>query len=195
MGAGPIYTQLTHPAQQQLQQQQEYMNQFNSSATAPIPGYTGQTNQGLLGTPAPQQLTANSMQSQWNSLNGRLLGDTYLPPDVSTVDLGKGWYEVHHGDQRVGTLRPGGPNGRFLNDTNWQMPQPGLVGGPPPPGSQPGGAPAQLSPPFSASGRYGAQAMQMAGLLGQQPTPGQQVPPEGGLLGGPKRGFRIPGGK
>lgn len=195
MGMGPIYTQLTHPAQQQQQQQQqEYMNQFNNAATAPIPGYTGQ-NQGLLGAPAPQQPTANSMQSQWNSLNGRLLGDTYLPPDVSTVDVGKGWYEVHHGDQRVGTLRPGGPNGRFLNDTNWQMPQPGLVGGPPP-GSQPGGSPAPLSPPFSASGRYGAQAMQMAGLLSQPTSPGlNQPPPPEGILGGPKRGFRIPGGK
>jgi hypothetical protein len=178
------------------QRQQEYMNQFNNSATAPIPGYTGPANQnqGLLG--APQQTTADSMQSQWNSLNGRLLGDTYLPPDVSTVDVGKGWYEVNHGGQRVGTLRPGGPNGRFLNDTNWQMPQPGLVGGPPvaPPGSQPGGSPAPLSPPFSASGRYGAQAMQMAGLLGQQ-TPAGQPQPGDGLLGGPKRGFRIPGGK
>lgn len=194
---GYIPRPATRDEQAAAQQQQQYMDQFNNSATAPIPGYAGQ-NQGLLGAPAPQQPTANSMQSQWNSLNGRLLGDTYLPPDVSTVDVGKGWYEVHHGDQRVGTLRPGGPNGRFLNDTNWQMPQPGLVGGPPvaPPGSQPRGSPAQLSPPFSASGRYGAQAMQMAGLLNQPTPPGSnQPPPSEGLLGGPKRGFRVPGGK
>lgn len=196
MGMGtPGYVLPGQVGQLEQQRQQEYMNQFNNAATAPIPGYTGQ-NQGLLGAPAPQQPTPNSMQSQWNSLNGRLLGDTYLPPDVSTVDVGKGWYEVHHGDQRVGTLRPGGPNGRFLNDTNWQMPQPGLVGGPPPPGSQPGGSPAPLSPPFSASGRYGAQAMQMAGFLSRPTVPVvDQSPPPGGLLGGPKRGFRIPGGK
>lgn len=165
------------------QRQQEYMNQFNSAATAPIPGVTGPANQS----------TQPGMQSTWNSLNGRLLGDTWLPPDVSTVDVGKGWYEVHHGGQRVGTLRPGGNNGRFLNDTNWQMPQPQMPSLPsaqPQPGA--GVAPAQ---PFMSNGAYGRQAMMMAGLLGnnaqtpQQPTAGYQ-----GLLGDPKRGFRIPGG-
>lgn len=172
--------------------QQGYIDSFNNAATAPIPGYRGSQNpQGLLGTPAPQQ--PDAMQSQWNSLNGRLLGDTYLPPDVSTTDIGKGWYEVNHGDRRVGTLRPGGPNGQFLNDTNWQMPQPGIAGAPPvgQPGGPPAGQPAPAMPqtPFSASGPYGAQAMQMAGLLSQPP------PTDPGLLGGPKRGFRIPGGK
>lgn len=168
------------------QRQQEYTNQFNNSAYAPIPGVRG---------PQPGLLTSQDpVQSQWNSLNGRLLGDTYLPPDVSTVDVGKGWYEVHHGGQRVGTLRPGGPNGRFVNDTSWQMPQPALVGGPqvggsPVAGPQPGMLPPQA---FNSNGRYGAQAMQMAGLLGQPQEP--QQPMGGGLLGGPKRGLR-PGGK
>lgn len=46
-----------------------------------------------------------------------LVGDTELPPGTTFVDKGKGWYEVHYpGFGRIGTLRPGGPNGRFLND-------------------------------------------------------------------------------
>lgn len=130
-------------------------------------------------------------QSQWNELNGRLIGDTYLPPDVSTVDVGNGWYEVHHGGGRVGTLRPGGNNGRFLNDTNWQLPQPQLPAMP-----QPGGGAAPQPQPqsqgFVSNGAYGNQAMQLAGLLAQPQQPQQ---PTGGLLGGPKRGYRIPGGK
>lgn len=69
-------------------------------------------------------LPAQGWQSRWDENNGRLLGDTYLPPDVTTVDKGGGWYEVYHQGKRVGYLRPGGPNGRFINDTGWQMPQP-----------------------------------------------------------------------
>lgn len=45
-----------------------------------------------------------------------LVGDTELPPGTTFVDKGKGWYEVHYGGQRIGTLRPGGANGRFIND-------------------------------------------------------------------------------
>lgn len=70
---------------------------------------------------------ATGWQSAWDKNNGRLLGDTFLPPDVTTVDKGKGWYDVLHNGQRVGYLRPGGPNGRFINDTGWQMPQPGAT--------------------------------------------------------------------
>lgn len=192
MGAGPIYTQLTHPAAQERLQEQGYQQQFQNAAYMPIPGFNGQRQ----GAPSTQQQTSQSpWTSQWNELNGRLIGDTYLPPDVSTVDVGKGWYEVHHGGGRVGTLRPGGPNGRFINDTGAQMPQPGLVGAPPV-AMQPGTAmPIPPQQRFAASGPYGAQAMQMAGLLGQQPS-GPAAPPgeSMGLLGG-KRGFRVPGGK
>ncbi len=67
---------------------------------------------------------ATGWQSAWDKDNGRLVGDTYLPPDVELRDVGGGWSEVHQGGQRVGTLRPGGPNGRFINDTGWKMPQP-----------------------------------------------------------------------
>lgn len=49
------------------------------------------------------------------------VGDMDLPAGVTTVDVGKGWYEVHApealGGHRIGTLRPGGRNGRFINDT------------------------------------------------------------------------------
>lgn len=70
---------------------------------------------------------ATGWQSSWDKNNGRLVGDTYLPSDAELVDKGGGWYEVNHGGKRVGTLRPGGPNGQFVNDTNWQMPQPGAT--------------------------------------------------------------------
>jgi hypothetical protein len=53
---------------------------------------------------------------QWQSQQDQLVGDTMLPAGVTFKDLGKGWYEVHHSGQRIGTLRPGGANGRFLND-------------------------------------------------------------------------------
>lgn len=162
-----------------------------------------QLTQGSPPSPTGQAPIAGdpTWQSQWGQLNGRLIGDTYLPSDVSTVDVGNGWYEVHHGGGRVGTLRPGGENGRFINDTNWQIPQPGLnSGGQPPPPAGPGGMAPQPQAGFASSGRYGDQAAQMAGLLAQpqmqpqmQPQPQMQQPATG-LLGPPK-GFRIPGGK
>lgn len=78
------------------------------------------------GRQLPSNMAAGSTgwQSSWDENTGRLVGDTYLPSDVELQDVGNGWYEVHHGGQRVGTLRPGGGNGRFINDTGWQMPQP-----------------------------------------------------------------------
>jgi hypothetical protein len=77
--------------------------------------------------PSNMAAGATGWQSSWDKNNGRLVGDTYLPEDTELKDVGGGWSEVWHGDQRVGSLRPGGPNGRFINDTNWQMPQPGAT--------------------------------------------------------------------
>lgn len=74
--------------------------------------------------PSNMAAGATGWQSSWDKSNGRLVGDTYLPPDTELVDVGGGWSEVHHGGQRIGSLRPGGPNGQFVNDTGWQMPQP-----------------------------------------------------------------------
>lgn len=74
--------------------------------------------------PANMSAGATGWQSAWDRNSGRLVGDTYLPPDVETRDVGGGWSEVWHGGERVGSLRPGGANGRFINDTDWQMPQP-----------------------------------------------------------------------
>lgn len=97
----------------------------------------------LLGI-APQTAMGNAPgteeRTQWDADTGRLIGDTYLPKDATTVDLGKGWYEVHHGGERVGTLRPGGPGGRFINDTNWQMPTPAQMAGTAPGQGAGGGA-------------------------------------------------------
>jgi hypothetical protein len=93
---------------------------------------------------APQTALGNAAgteeRTKWDEDNGQLVGDTYLPPGTTTVDVGNGWYEVHNGGQRVGTLRPGGANGRFINDTNWQMPTPAQVAGTE---TGPGGAPTQ----------------------------------------------------
>lgn len=55
---------------------------------------------------------------QWSSEQDQLVGDTNLPAGVTTKAVGdKGWYDVNFGDQRIGYLRPGGANGRFVNDT------------------------------------------------------------------------------
>jgi len=78
--------------------------------------------------PSNMAAGATGWQSSWDQNNGRLVGDTYLPPDVTLKDVGGGWSEVwREGEGRVGSLRPGGPNGRFVNDTGWQMPQPGAT--------------------------------------------------------------------
>jgi hypothetical protein len=53
---------------------------------------------------------------QWQSQQPVLIGDTELPAGTNTRSIGNGWFEVWYGDQRIGTLRPGGANGRFLND-------------------------------------------------------------------------------
>lgn len=93
----------------------------------------------LFGLPST---TPEAFQSQQD----QLVGDTMLPAGVYTKYVGKtgkdnnlitgnigngspahrllhkdrkrgDWYEVWYGDKRIGTLRPGGKNGRFINDT------------------------------------------------------------------------------
>jgi hypothetical protein len=46
-----------------------------------------------------------------------LVGDAELPAGTRTESVGNGWYRVMLGDTRIGTLRPGGANGRFENDS------------------------------------------------------------------------------
>jgi hypothetical protein len=59
---------------------------------------------------------------QWQSQQPQLVGDTELPAGTTTKSVGKGWYEVWYGGQRIGTLRPGGANGQFINDTGADIP-------------------------------------------------------------------------
>lgn len=59
---------------------------------------------------------------QWSSQQPQLVGDTELPAGTTTRHVGDGWYEVHYGGQRIGTLRPGGGNGQFINDTGADIP-------------------------------------------------------------------------
>lgn len=81
------------------------------------------------------------------------------------------------------------------------LPGQGLQPGPGamPPSRIPGQPPPQQgAPPMNQmfqGGPYAQQAMRMAGLLGNVSTPQQPTMGYQGLLGGPNRGFRIPGGK
>lgn len=59
---------------------------------------------------------------QWQNQQPQLVGDTELPAGTTTKSVGKGWYEVWYGGNRIGTLRPGGANGRFINDTGADIP-------------------------------------------------------------------------
>lgn len=59
---------------------------------------------------------------EWSSQQPQLVGDTELPAGTTTKSVGKGWYEVWYGGQRIGTLRPGGANGQFINDTGADIP-------------------------------------------------------------------------
>lgn len=52
----------------------------------------------------------------------RWYGDTQLPDSYSLNDAGKGWYDVMDANQRVGVIRPGGPNGRFNADSSYVRP-------------------------------------------------------------------------
>lgn len=76
---------------------------------------------------------------QFSAAQDQLVGDTMLPAGTTTKDVGKGWYEVWNGGQRIGTLRPGGENGRFINDTGTDIE--GLRRQSAQGGSTPGGAP------------------------------------------------------
>lgn len=59
---------------------------------------------------------------QFTAEQPQLVGDTELPAGTTTKSVGDGWYEVWYGGNRIGTLRPGGPNGRFINDTGADIP-------------------------------------------------------------------------
>lgn len=50
-----------------------------------------------------------------------LVGDTELPPGTTTKHAGGGFYEVFFNGERKGFLKPGGPNGQFINDTGWDV--------------------------------------------------------------------------
>lgn len=71
---------------------------------------------GVGGGGSGEGVGAGPQRTEWNSANGKLFGDKYLPPDTTTKDVGGGWYEVWNGGSRIGSLRPGGPNGKFVAD-------------------------------------------------------------------------------
>ncbi len=78
--------------------------------------------EGALNTLARLYGLPSTTSGEWQSQQPQLVGDTELPAGTTTRSVGNGWYEVHHGGQRIGTLRPGGPNGRFINDTGADIP-------------------------------------------------------------------------
>lgn len=59
---------------------------------------------------------------EWRSQQPQLVGDTELPAGTTTKSIGKGWYEVWYGGNRIGTLRPGGKNGQFISDAGADIP-------------------------------------------------------------------------
>lgn len=66
----------------------------------------------LYGWAPPSQAAALEQQQA-----PMLVGDTELPAGTTTKSVGNGWSEVLYNGQRIGTLQPGGKNGRFVNDT------------------------------------------------------------------------------
>jgi hypothetical protein len=58
-----------------------------------------------------------------------LIGDQELPAGTTTKAVGGGWYEVWNGGVRIGTLRPGGSNGRYIPDGEPLPAQPQMVSG------------------------------------------------------------------
>lgn len=65
----------------------------------------------------PRTMTA----SQREAAEPVLVGDTMLPAGTTTQHVGNGWYKVLHNGKWIGTLRPGGPNGRFINETGFDV--------------------------------------------------------------------------
>jgi hypothetical protein len=111
----------------------------------PAPGYSNEEYPLYGGT-------RGGMRSQ----EPMLVGDTELPPGTTFVDKGGGWYEVHYpGFGRIGTLRPGGANGRFLNDAGvdiggvWQQWEQSQMAENAAARGEAGGAGNQLAPDYS----------------------------------------------
>lgn len=120
MGMGPIYTQLTHPNAAVRQQQQQYQQQFDQSATAAIPGMAsqygmgpqpGMTVPGLLGEGPPQQQIPGVVpyappQQQPFSPNG-MYGQQAMMLAGLLGRSGQGYPSGPLGGKR-GPFRPGG---------------------------------------------------------------------------------------
>lgn len=85
------------------------------------------------GTTGTSGLSANSGMQPGT----KLIGDQYLPEDAETVDRGNGYYDVMQGGQRIGTLAPGGQNGRYTAERPAQYTNPQAAGTPAATGKQP----------------------------------------------------------
>ena len=152
-------------------------NTAAGDANAPIPGTWN-------GRPIPQNPTSTSVMipGYGNApvTYGPGMGDPAFygtPPPT-----GSGWRPNF---DRTNSLMSGVMS-QYMNDSLSPEQWRGLLPGR---GASVPALPTQGAIPMS---NYGAQASQMAGLLGAAPQPQQQM--GGGLLGGGK-GFRIPGGK
>lgn len=80
------------------------------------------TGEGALGQLARLYGLPFATSQQWQAQQPQLVGDTELPAGTTTKSVGNGYYEVWYGDQRIGTLKPGGANGQFVNDTGADIP-------------------------------------------------------------------------
>jgi hypothetical protein len=152
-------------ASQQQQQQQNYMQQFNNAQYAAIPGVRG-----------PQPLPAPPPGGTWN---GQPFSSNEIPPQTGAGGAFGGLLS-----QIMPGVRSEWMNNN-LSNADWQTFLQGQ--------GQRGGMQnhmLQVAPQASMSGRYGQQAVALAGLLGNPGAGGSG----GGVLGGRPRGFRVPGG-
>lgn len=63
--------------------------------------------------------TGVEINREFTSANGRLVGDKYLPRDVSVIPTKKkGVFQVEYNGKYLGYLKPGGPNGKFVQEAD-----------------------------------------------------------------------------
>jgi len=130
--------------------------------------------------------TGVPLNREFNSANGQLVGDKYLPRGTTTKSVGKGYYEVIYNGTRIGTLKPGGKNGKYVADGDalpeqaYETINPGYRAGGMSNGGQDG-----FGPGASVDGRGFTSAPGFE-VADRQSADGSPVP---GAAAGPQQGF------
>lgn len=69
------------------------------------------------GGPNGNSGNSGPINKDFDETNGQLVGDTYLPKGTTTEKVGNNTYDVFYDGQRIGQLRRGGSNGRFIQQS------------------------------------------------------------------------------